>query len=191
MLLKNWNKVANKIFTFFIIYKNWRISVKINSVSSISFEARNTLPRKIYVSSSSQGDIQNLLQKMKLCSKYSENAARTKWQSEELASVEIAGNVKFIDNSLFLQSSQKCGKYPDCSVEMGNDRLDIDSTTGEVIGYRKGFFTGLRNFIIRAENGISAILSNFDNPEKVKKNTIPLCGYTKKGLEIFQKKYYT
>ena len=164
--------------------------MKVNNISVMTFQSKNDTVKKIIMSESAKNNAQKLLEMMNNKTIYVENEAGTGWRAEILASLSMGDKIKFTDNRMFVRPVKKIDKdtkYADCSIAIGKNRLDINSQTGEIMGYEKGFFTALKSLIAKAEIYISDILSNFSDKTIVKQNTFPIAGFTQKGYERFKK----
>ena len=133
---------------------------------------------KVFVSPKTKEGVQKLLEEMRSQTQYKLNAKKTNWQSNILAGVST-GRAKFTDEKLFTDSNMRY----DCSLSVGKKNiLLIDSSTGEVVGHKTGYFTTLRGLIQKAEVYVSKLLENFNNHEAVEKHTFWVAGFTQKRI---------
>lgn len=157
--------------------------MQINSVTNINFEAK----KHVFISNQAKENAHLLLQKMNSRTTYKENSAHTGFESQILSSISTNKNVKFTDARIFLQPEQlRYNNTPDCTLHIGKNYLNINSKTGEVVSYKRGFLMSLSSFISKAESCLNNFLINFDNPDVVKKHTFGIAGFTEKGLKILE-----
>lgn len=148
--------------------------MQINSVSNLNFES------KVYrISPQAQENAGILLKLMKTATVHKKNAFNSGWQSEILSSLSMADGINFSNARLFIHlpgNSVENKKIPDFTLKMGNNTLNVNNETGEVITHKVGVFTSLSRVIKKAEKCISDLLDNFNDSDVVKKNTFSLDG---------------
>jgi hypothetical protein len=164
--------------------------MKIQHVTNINFREYPEEGRKRFVTSEIKNGAQNLLKMMNHGTVYKENKERTSWESEILASIGLEDNkIKFVDNRMYVAPVEKAIEdVTDCTLIIGKNRIQFNSTTGEVDSYKLSWLSTWRSVISKAETYIKTFQQFFDNPEIVTKNTFGIKGYTPKGLEIIQKR---
>lgn len=160
--------------------------MKIQEVSNINFSSNAV--KKRFVDENTRANVEKLLWNMNNQTIYKENSEKTTFLSNILASVSLDKKHKFIDNRMLIAPTDAVpkGAY-DCTVRLGNNILNINSTTGEIVSAEKGFFKTWNNLIQETGYFIKILLENFNDPKVVTKNRFSIKGYTKKGFEILKK----
>ena len=151
--------------------------MRINNASNLTFESVSKTGR---ISEKARVDADRLLKMMDDSAKYSINPDKTSYTMEMYTSLNLGKKIKFINNRYFYPAGCKermKENFPDFTIEIGNNRLDVNRETGNVIKYRTGIFTGLKRLISKAENAILDMACNFNNPDVVKKNTLGIRNY--------------
>lgn len=164
--------------------------MKIQRITNINFREYSEEERKRFVTKETRSGAQNLLRMMNQETVYKENAERTSWESNILASIGLENNkIKFIDNRMYVAPVKKAiENVTDCTLIMGKSHIKFNSTTGEIDGYKLGWLSTWHGTISKAEKYIKAFQQFFDNPEIVTKNTFGVKGFTPKGIDIIQKR---
>ncbi len=111
---------------------------------------------------------------MKKSTKYKQDGADNRWNSDILASISLGKKIKFSDYRIYIQSKKIPEKACDCSLHIGKNIININSATGQITGYETGIFMGLSKLISKAEKYIKTFVDNFDNPNVVTKNTFSI-----------------
>ena len=155
--------------------------MQINQVSNINFESTG----KKFVSQKTQANAQKLLKMMNSETKYSENPQGTSFTSDILASVSLGKKVRFVDNRfLVAPTDKKIPNGPDTSLYIGKKFIIFNSISGEILRYKKGFFSTYRGFLSDVDKTISALAEYFNNSDVVRKNSFKIKGFTQKGMDI-------
>lgn len=161
--------------------------MKIDKLSNTSFYGKEEVVKKRFLTPYAQKDVQKLMRKMNYNTIYTENEAHTEWTSEILARISVDKKYNFIDHRMYIAPIEKPQEFDcDCTLEMGKTKLNINSTTGEIVSFKKSFFRTWRSVYKQAESCLKGMLSNFDNPEVVKKHSFGISDFTKKGFEILK-----
>ena len=82
---------------------------------------------------------------------------------------------KKVDDQEQLQSFSK--------LNVGNNRLEIDNETGEIIDYKTPYYKPWFLTIREAAKGIKSLIDSYNNPNLVQKNRLNLHQLTAKGKE--------
>ena len=160
--------------------------MNVNAISGINFRAEQS-PKKKFLTPNIQKGIQKLLREMNMNTVYKENPAHTGWESNILSSLKMGEDKVFTDYRFYIKPVVNPGNFThDCSLEMGNTKLDINSTTGEILRHKKSWFSTWSSVYKQAEDCIKMFVENFDNPKIVKQRRLGLAGYTQKGFKILQ-----
>lgn len=163
--------------------------MQVSSISSTSFKSNAFDEPSFFISKEAKQNAQSLLKLMNQKTKYQENDAGTGWMSNILASVSLDKNHKFTDSRFYIAPTDRVSNnISDCMVSFGDYYACINSSTGEVVSYKKGWLTTKRGFANRIASFINYLLKNFDNDDIVQKNIFGIKGFTKKGLDIIQKR---
>ena len=165
--------------------------MKINKIESCNFKAYDNYERKRVLPISIQEKTKKLLYEMNHQTTFSLNADKTETLSNVLSSLNITDKYRFVDNRFYIMPLEEPQKhYCDCTLQIGKTLLNINSSTGEIVSYKKGFFKTWKSILSEAENLMKIFLQNINNPEVVKKDFIPILNYTKKGQLLAIKKLY-
>ena len=152
--------------------------MKIGSVSNMTFEAKGK-----YISVEARDNAHELLKMMNQDTKCILNPDKKTWRTDILASLNLGDKVKFTDNRLFMRpvTDAERKNVADFIIQIGKNRLAINSITGEIMNYDIGLFTRLKSIATKAEHYISEILSGFNKSEIVTKNRFEIEEYISKG----------
>ena len=162
--------------------------MELSGIQNISFTSKAPVEKKHFLSSSARQNAELLLWKMNHETEYIENKAGTGFTSYILSSVSLDNKHKFVDNRMYCAPTDKPQEFKcDCSLYMGDNRIDINSTTGEIVKSNKGLFKTWRSLLNDAEDYIKEFIENFNDNRIVNKNKFGIKGYTKKGVEILNK----
>ena len=154
--------------------------MQINQVSNINFESTG----KKFVSQKTQANAQKLLKMMNSETKYTENSQGTTYTSDIMASISLGDNVRFVDNRFLVAPTNKIPNGPDTSLYIGKKFITFNSISGEILRYKKGFFSTYRGFLSDVDKTISALAEYFNNSDVVRKNSYKIKGFTQKGMDI-------
>ena len=165
--------------------------MQVNCTSNFNFKAYNNGEKKRFITPTAQKDAQKLLRAMNQQTTYSLNKDETEYFSNILKSLNSSERYKFTDERFYIKPVDKPQEHScDCTVKMGKTILNINSSNGEIVGYKKFFFMPWSMVYERAEKVIKAFLENFNNPEAVQKNFLPIRNYTEKGRKLAIMNYY-
>jgi len=166
--------------------------MQVQTISNTNFKAKTTKtefkPHQHFVTNDTKQGIQKLLWQMNHQTVYQENKAGTSFVSTILASINMGNKYKLADNRFLTAPTDSPAEFNcDCSLKMGSNHINVNSTTGEVISYDISFFKSWSSLLKEAENCIKTFIENFNNNEIVKKNSFSIGGFTQKGFEILRK----
>ncbi len=149
--------------------------MQVNPVININFSS------KYYISNDARETANALLCRMKKDTVYKKDP-KTSNRCTEILSTLSMGKVQFKHTALYnpYAGNPKISKnFPDCTLKVGKNFLNINIQTGEVLSYKTGVFTSLRSLISKADKYMKELSDNFNNSDVVKKNTLITGGYIK------------
>ena len=149
--------------------------MQVNPISYINFNS------KYYISNDAKETANALLYRMKKDTVHKKDPKTSNWCTEILSTLSM-GKVQFTHTALYNPhtGNPKISKnFPDCTLKVGKNFLNINIKTGEVLSYNTGVFTSLSGLISKADKYMKDLLDNFNNPDIVKKNTFKTGGYIK------------
>jgi len=159
--------------------------MRIYSISNTKFTEKEHKPKEFFISDSAAQNAQDLLYKMQAKQTYKENPSKTAWESVVLASLKMQDNTKFTDNRIYRTASslEQNENISDCTLQLGDSFLNINSKTGKITAYKKHWYTSMRSLIAKAESYLQGFIKDFNNPNIVKQISFGIKGLTQKGKE--------
>jgi len=151
--------------------------MKVQKIQPQSFEAKQR-----FLNESQKFNLKMLLGRM--TSESTAEIGEYRFTSNMLQCVKIGKKSQFFDERFLAQPSYKMvGRS---TLKMGRTSLTFDNKTGEIIDYKKPFYSLWSRVIKKAEEVMQLANDNFNNKKVVEKRFISIEGFTSKGAELMQ-----
>ena len=154
--------------------------MQVNKIQSQNFQAHST---KRFLAKEAQENLRALLSRMNSETKY--NADRLTFSSDMLLGLKVGEDFFLHDKRGLvapLNGRNYKSKQDDCMIEMGKAILDVNSTTGEIVKYKKPFYKRFKTILEKLNKSLEFTRQSYDNPEIVDKRRLKIAGFTEEGI---------